>query len=177
MFISIFIENGASVKSFTLRNRLRACGSILLFGLFLHSSNALAQDQAIGIVKLVNDHAYILREDKRITCQIGEKLFQHDVLETDDTGSLGVTLKDNTRLSLGPKSRLMLNEFVFNPKQKEYSFITKIIRGTLVYISGVIAKLSPESVSIKTPTATVGIRGTRLVIRIEGDEASTDKEH
>jgi hypothetical protein len=144
---------------------------ILLMGILVSPLIAAAQETAIGIVKLVKDHAFILREDERVNCQAGDKVFQHDVLETDDTGSLGVTLKDNTRLSLGPKSRLSLNEFVFNPKQEEYSFVTEIIRGTLVYISGIMAKLSPESVVIKTPTATVGIRGTRLVIRIEDEKA------
>ena len=161
------------MKPFTLPKQLSASGSILLFSVLLHSTMALAQDQTIGIVKLVNNQAFILREDERVNCQKGDKLFQHDVLETDATGSLGVTLKDNTRISLGPRSRIMLDEFIFNPKQEEYSFITKIFRGTLVYISGMMAKLSPESVSIKSPTSTIGIRGTHLVVRIENEEAST----
>lgn len=150
---------------------MKALSGLLLIGVLVFTSIATAQEKAIGVVKLVKDHAFIMREDERVSCQAGDKVFQHDVLETDDTGSLGVTLKDNTRLSLGPKSRLSLKKFVFNPKQEEYSFVTEIIRGTLVYISGIMAKLSPESVLIKTPTATVGIRGTRLVIRIEDEEA------
>jgi len=81
-----------------------------------------------------------------------------------------VTLKDSTRLSLGPKSRFALKEFTFHPQKEEYSFVSEIMRGSLLYISGVMAKLSPESVSIKTPTSTVGIRGTRLIIRIEAED-------
>ncbi len=143
--------------------------SLLLIGLSAAPAITAAQEKAIGIVKQVNGQAFIIRKDERIDCKIGDEIFQHDILETNNAGSMGVTLKDNTRLSLGPKSRLSLNEFVFNPKQEEFSFVTTIIRGTLVYISGIMSKLSPESVSIKTPTATVGIRGTRLVIKI-GDE-------
>ncbi len=160
----------------TLVNRMRVVIGALLVGVLVHSSIASAQEDAIGIVKTVKDQAYIIRGDERVRCQIGDAVFQQDALETDETGSLGVTLKDNTRLSLGPQSYLMLNEFVFNPKQEEYSFMTKLLRGTLVYLSGIIAKLSPESVSIETPTATVGIRGTRLVIRVEDEERLANQE-
>lgn len=150
---------------------------ILLIGLFMHASVASADEYAIGTVKSVKDHAFIIRGDDRIECQIGDAIFQHDALETDESGALGITLKDNTRLSLGPQSYLTVDEFIFNPKQEQYSFVTKMIRGTLVYLSGIIAKLSPESVSIKTPTATVGIRGTRLVIRIDQEiEEGTNQE-
>ena len=80
-----------------------------------------------------------------------------------------MTLKDNTRLSLGPSSRLTLEEFTFNPRKEEYSFISEMAKGTMVYLSGMMSKLSPESVSVKTPVATVGIRGTRFLIRIDDD--------
>ena len=159
----------------TLRKPLRLLSALLCCSLWAPLSIATAQENAIGIIKTANDHAFILREHERIHCQIGDEVFQDDVLETDSTGSLGLTLKDNTRLSLGPSSRLSLKEFVFIPKEKEYSFIVEIIRGTLIYISGIMARLSPESILINTPTATVGVRGTRFAIRIDNGEVSTDK--
>ena len=149
---------------------------MLLIGVLVHASMATAQEKAIGIVKTVKDHAFIMKEEERVRFHVGDAVFQNDVLETDETGSLGVTLKDNTRLSLGPNSRLAVKEFIFNPKQEEYSMVTEIMRGSLVYLSGIMAKLSPESVSIKTPTATVGIRGTRLIIRIEDEDPPNDEE-
>jgi len=164
------------VVAITIKNQLMVLLGILLIGLFMHTSIASADERVIGTVKSVKDHAFIIRGDKRIKCQIGDAIFQHDALETDESGALGVTLKDNTRLSLGPKSYLTVNEFIFNPKQEQYSLVTEMIRGTLVYLSGIIAKLSPESVSIKTPTATVGIRGTRLVIRIDHEEDRPNQE-
>ena len=154
----------------TLENRICVLGGLLLLGVLILPSISRAEAKAIGNVKTVNDQAFIVRGEERLPGHVGDPVFRHDVLETDETGSLGVTLKDNTRLSLGPKSRLELKEFVFNPRQEEYSFVTEIMRGTLVYLSGMMAKISPESVSIKTPTATVGIRGTRLSIRIEDEE-------
>ena len=149
---------------------------ILVIAFSAHATLAKAEEKAIGIIKIAKGDSFVVREEERTACKIGGAVFQHDVLETDKDGSLGVTLKDNTRLSLGPSSRLTLEKFTFNPRKEEYSFITKIARGTLVYLSGMMSKLSPESVSVKTPVATVGIRGTRFLIRIddEGNIRSAD---
>jgi hypothetical protein len=147
---------------------------ILLMGFTAQSTFALAQEKAIGIIKIAKVDSFIVRDEERTTCKIGGAVFQRDVLETGGNGAIGVTLKDNTRLSLGPNSRLTLKEFAFNPRQEEYSFIMEMAKGTLVYLSGIMAKLSPESVSVKTPVATVGIRGTRFLIRIDDEE---DMDH
>jgi len=160
----------------TVGNRMSVVGGLLLVGVLVLPSIATAEAKSIGNVKTVNDHAFITRGEERLPGHVGDLVFQHDVLETDEKGSLGVTLKDNTRISLGPQSRLALIEFVFNPKDEEYSFVSEIMRGTLVYLSGMMAKLSPESVSIKTPTATVGIRGTKLIIKILDEDEETPND-
>ena len=146
---------------------------ILVIAFSAHATLAKAEEKAIGIIKIAKGDSFVVREQERTACKIGAAVFQRDVLETDKNGSLGVTLKDNTRLSLGPSSRLTLEEFTFNPRKEEYSFITNMAKGTLVYLSGMMSKLSPESVSVKTPVATVGIRGTRFLIRID-DEGNID---
>jgi len=72
-------------------------------------------------------------------------------------------------LSLGPNSSLVIEAYLFEPDRRAYSFISRITNGTLQYVSGLIAKLSPGSVEIKTPVATLGLRGTRLLVRVDGD--------
>ena len=64
-----------------------------------------------------------------------------------------------------PPQRVDLMLFVFKPVEKEYGFAVRLARGTLVYIPGIIANLAPEAISIETPTATLGGRGTRLLAR------------
>ena len=141
--------------------------------LIVHPIVVMAESEPIGMVKVSKGDTSILRDEKHVKGKIGQSVFQHDVLETGKDGALGVTFKDNTRVSLGPNSQLSLKKFAFNPKEKEYSFLSEIARGTLVYISGMMSKLSPESVSVKTPAATIGIRGTRFLIRI-GEEVQND---
>ena len=138
-----------------------------MIGMIVHPIVVMAQSEPIGMIKVSKGETSILRDEKHLTGQIGQSIFQNDVLETGKDGALGVTFKDNTRVSLGPNSQYSLKEFAFNPKEKEYSFLSEIARGTLVYISGMMSKLSPESVSVKTPAATIGIRGTRFLIRID----------
>ena len=147
---------------------------LLIIVLSLHPIEALAKGQAIGMIKVSKGDSFVIRDGKRINGQIGRSVFQEDVLETGKDGSLGITLKDSTRLSLGPNSRLKLNEYAFRPRQKEYSFKSEMARGTLVYHSGMMARLAPESISVKTPAGTIGIRDTRFLIRI-GDEENAEK--
>lgn len=152
------------------QTRVWRLGVIFLLVLLLPGGVVLANEGAIGIIKIASGSTFILRDGQRSLSQPGDALFQNDVLETADDGSLGVTFKDNTRLSLGPNSRITVDEFIFNPGIREFSFITRVTRGTLIYLSGLMAKLSPESVSVKTPVATIGIRGTRFLVRIDEDE-------
>jgi hypothetical protein len=72
-------------------------------------------------------------------------------------------------LSLGPESVLVIDEFIFAPKQGKFSIVIRMVRGTAAYLSGLISKLAPESAHFKTPTASIGIRGTKFVAKIEGE--------
>ena len=130
---------------------------------------AVADDGSIGIVKLARGDTVVERGGERMAIVAGASLMRQDIVETGADGTLGITFKDNTRVSLGPNSRFAMNEFVYKPAEEEYSFVTRLARGTMFFISGVIAKLAPESVSIETPTASIGVRGTRFLVRVSGE--------
>ena len=126
----------------------------------------VAADEAIGHAKIVNGHVVVLRAGAETPLEGGDALFRKDVLITGEDGSVGLTFKDNSRLSLGANSRLTFHEFRFEPGKNDLSFISELAHGTLQYISGVIAKLAPGSVSVITPVATIAVRGTRFLVRI-----------
>src|SRR5262249_49658562 len=129
---------------------------------------ARADDEPIGFIKTLSGSATIQHGGTASEpAHLGAPLHQTDRVETGPDGTVGITLRDNTRLSLGPKSRVEVASFVFKPAEKQYSLVIRLLQGTLGYISGITAKLAPESVSIQTPTATVGVRGTRMLIRTE----------
>jgi hypothetical protein len=70
---------------------------------------------------------------------------------------------------LGPDSILVIDEFVFAPKQWKFSIVIRMLKGTAAYLSGLISKLSPESAHFRTPTGSIGIRGTKFVAKVEGE--------
>ena len=128
---------------------------------------AQPEDQAIGLVKTLSGSATLTRNGVTQLIHPGTLLHEKDRIETGSDGSVGVTFRDNSRIALGPRSRIDLERFVVKPADKQYGFVLRLTRGTLEYISGLIAKLAPQAVSIETPTSTIGVRGTRLLTRVE----------
>ena len=133
----------------------------------LSADPARAADTAIGYVKVATGTVTALRSGQRVKLMVGSAVQEQDEFETGSDGTLGVTFHDNTRISLGPSTRLDMTKFVFAPADQQYGFALRLLIGTLEYISGLTGKLSPQSVSISTPNFVVAVRGTRLLIRAE----------
>lgn len=128
---------------------------------------AMAQQQtAAGRIKLVSGSAFIVRGSETIQAKAGEPVYAADGLRTTD-GSVGVTLKDDTRLSLGPNSEVRLERYVYAPGSGGLGMVVKFMRGVAAYVSGRMARLAPDSIRLETPAAIVGVRGTSLAIRVE----------
>jgi len=135
---------------------------------FAAAAPAQAQPQvAAGRIKVVSGTAYIVRGSTTIPARAGELVFAADGLRTAADGSIGVTLKDDTRLSLGPSSEARLERYVYAPGSGGLGMVVKFVRGVAAYVSGRMAKLAPESIRLETPSAIVGVRGTTLAIRVD----------
>ena len=136
---------------------------------FAAATPALAQQPsaAAGRIKVATGSAYIVRPSGTIPAQVGEVVFESDELRTGADGSIGVTLKDDTRVSLGPSSQVRLERFLYAPAEGGVALVIKFVRGVAAYVSGRIAKLAPDSIRLETPAAIVGVRGTSLAIRVE----------
>ena len=144
------------------------CGAIVVILLLAAVTPALCQaPSAAGRIKVASGSAFIVRESKSIPAQVGQVVFEADGLKTGADGRIGVTLQDDTRVSLGPGSEVRLDRFVYAPAEGRLGVVLKIVRGVAAYVSGQIAKLSPDSVRLETPAAIVGVRGTSLAIRVE----------
>lgn len=145
---------------------------LLLWGVLAGAAPGLAAEaEVIGSVKLSSGAAVVLRGEQVLPAQPGLRLEPLDILRTGADGTLGVMLRDDTRISLGPGSEVVLDEFLFAPAQGELSLVVRMIRGIVQFISGEISKLAPERVRFETPVGVVGIRGTRFLVKIEGEEA------
>jgi hypothetical protein len=123
------------------------------------------QPAPAGTIKIASGAAFIVRASGTVTAQAGQPVYEADALRTGADGKLGVTLKDDTRLSLGPNSEVRLDRFAFEPAEGRLGFVLKVVRGMAAYVSGKIAKIAPDAVRLETPSAIVGVRGTLIVIQ------------
>jgi len=140
---------------------------ILLFLLPLQT--VLAKQKIIGNIKNLTGDVKVVRDNLEFIPVTGTELFNKDLLKTGPGGGVGILLLDNTIFSLGHDSELKLDKFYFNPSQKTFSLVTRMVKGTFVFISGLMGKMSPESVELLTPDGSVTIRGTKLAIQVGGD--------
>jgi len=147
-----------------LRDLLLALALVLSGGSLVHAQDA---GEPIGQVKTVGGTAWVVTGAANVPAAPGTPVYVGSVLRTGPKASLGVALRDNTLLSLGGESELALDEFRFAPARTSLGLVARIGRGTLEFVSGMIAKLRPESVQVKTPTGTLGVRGTRFLVKVD----------
>ena len=130
-------------------------------------SGAAWAQESIGFVKTVTGDATVTDGGKAVKAVPGTPIRVNSVLKTGPKGTMGVTFKDNQVMSFGPDTELTVDEYLYAPAKGDLKFAATMGKGTLNVVSGVIAKLKPESVSLKTPTGTIGVRGTNYVVKVE----------
>ncbi len=134
----------------------------------------VAMGEPIGTIDNVTGKVAIIRADgSRVTLRVGDPVFQGDVLESAADGSVGVVFADQTSFSMGPSGRMVLDEMIYDPSAGKGSFSVSLAHGIFSMVSGGIAKLDPDAMVVKTPVATIGIRGTQLGIDLSDGEHLT----
>ncbi len=123
----------------------------------------------VAIVNKINGSVTVVRQGQTIPATMGLEIWENDTLRTGPDASIGLVFNDDTLLSLGPESVFVIDEFVFAPREGKFSIVFRMLKGTAAYLSGLISKLEPESAHFKTPTASIGIRGTKFVVKVEGE--------
>jgi hypothetical protein len=126
-----------------------------------------AGPEYVGIVKSLAGDVVVLRDKSSVKAEGNMKLRQGDHILTGVNGKAGLIFEDDTVIAIGPNSSIVIDSFMFQPNEKKLSFIARIIRGTASYLSGQIAKLAPNNVRLETPHATVGMRGTHVLIKVD----------
>jgi hypothetical protein len=129
---------------------------------------ARGEESPIGKIKTDKGDVVVIRGGKEIAVNSGDRLYQNDIIRTGADSSVGIIFEDNTILSLGSKSEIVIDEYVFAPEKGKLSMLVSMLKGTASYLSGIIGRQSPESVKFRTPDATIGIRGTQFLVRVKG---------
>lgn len=125
--------------------------------------------ESVGSLRTMRGEVFLTRDGAERAITKPERVYEGDLLRTGAGGSAGLLLKDDTSIALGPNSRVALEQFRFAPTEGRLGLVVRCFRGTMAFISGLIAKLSPASVRVETPVATVGVRGTSFLVKVEGE--------
>ncbi|MGQ0622573.1 MAG: FecR family protein [Panacagrimonas sp.] len=123
-----------------------------------------AEAPAVGLVKMAKGTVMIEREQQALPAAVGMPVLQSDVITTGTDGSAGISFRDNSLLSLGPRSRLAVDTFRFDSTTHEGVFETTLSKGRMAVVSGKIAKHQLDAMKVRTPTALLGVRGTEFIV-------------
>ena len=140
--------------------------------LLLLSTDVLA---AIGtITEQVNAPPSIVRKAATLSAGKGSGVEADDNVRTT-AGKVGITFTDNTRVQINENSKLVIDSFVFDPNAKKSAgkLAMNVALGTVRYTSGKVAHNNPDSVKLRTPTATIAVRGTDFTMTVDEIGRST----
>lgn len=123
---------------------------------------------AVGsITEQVGSAAQIQRSKNKLDGSKGTGVEMNDTITTAKT-KLGITFEDNTKVQITEQSKLVIDDFVYDPKNKDAGKLgMKVAMGTVRYASGQVAKNNPQAVALNTPTATIAVRGTDFTMTVD----------
>ena len=122
---------------------------------------ASALGEPIGAVETLEGTVEATHSDgAKVTLQQGDSVFQGDVLESGAKGAIGIIFIDESIFSMGKEGRMTLDDMVYDAGEQTGSAALSLMQGAFTFVSGQIAKTSPEGMVITTPTAVIGIRGS-----------------
>lgn len=127
---------------------------------------AHAQSQRSGTLKAVQGDVAVVKGDARKTALSGDGVAQADHIVTGANSAASLTLRDGTALVVGPNSNVSLARFEYEPTTQKGGLLVDVLQGSIRMVSGLIGKLNPEQVKVKTPTVVVGVRGTDFIVEV-----------
>lgn len=128
---------------------------------------AAATAQA-GIVKRVAGTVTLERAGARNPVAVGAAVQAGDTLRTGADGAVGITLADDTLLTLGADSELVLDSYSFDTTTHDGGLLVSMWRGTVGVVTGLIGRKAPEKLRFQTRTVVLGVRGTEFIVDASG---------
>ncbi len=121
--------------------------------------------QPIGRVAGISGEAIATRVDgTKVSLTKDTPVYEGDIIETAADTALEVVFVDESTFSVGENARMVLDELVFDPSTLEGASSVSVLQGVFVFVSGEIAANNPEQMVVRTPVASIGVRGTAVAI-------------
>ena len=139
--------------------------TFLIFVSFINFSNAseiIVGNIGLAIGNITNQKGEVLKA--------GDKIYFGDIIKAEDQSKSQILLLDQTVITIGAKTSVTLDEFVYDPNSQEGKITTNIIEGSVKVLSGKISEKNPDNLIVKTPAGSIGTRGTEFQAIVDQDE-------
>ena len=130
-------------------------------------AEAAGKPMRAGIAKVVGGEVRVMGAQGMRTLEPGDAVFSGDRLVSGKYGLASVVLRDGTTLVLGNNSQLQIQKFAFDATTADGSILVELLRGSIRVLTGLISKINPDAVQVKTSTLLVGVRGTDFIVEAE----------
>lgn len=129
---------------------------------------AAANAAPAGTVKRIAGTVTLERAGARNPVAVGAAVQAGDTLRTGSDGAVGITLADDTLLTLGADSELVLDSYSFDSTTHDGGLLVSLWRGTVGVVTGLIGRKAPEKLRFQTRTVVLGVRGTEFIVDASG---------
>ena len=119
----------------------------------------------IGHVTKLNGNATAIRNGVSIILNQGDTVNKGDVVQSGSDSTLGITFIDGTVFGLASNAKMVLNEMIYDPNGSDNKSLLSLVQGTISFVAGATAKKG--DMKVDTPVATMGIRGTAVLVEID----------
>lgn len=143
---------------------LRVALAVALLGLL---TAGRAQAQSIGNARSVTNQVDGVIRGAARPLAVGGDVFSNELIRTGDAATAQLVFLDNTNLNVGPRSAVTLDRFVYNPDRNTGRFVVRASRGIFRFVTGSQPK---RDYTIRTPIATIGVRGTVFDLLVDPDK-------
>ncbi|MBB5050075.1 VCBS repeat-containing protein [Afipia massiliensis] len=138
---------------------------------YAQATAAPAAGTVIGTVQKMSGSASVIRNGVSVELQIGAAVQKGDVIQTGSNSSIGMTFVDGSAFGMTSNARMVLNEMIFDPNGSSNSSLMSLVQGTVTFVAGQTAKNG--NMRVETPVATMGIRGTAVLVEIAANDGPT----
>jgi hypothetical protein len=133
---------------------------------------ATTADEPIGNVVTLTGVATVVRNKDSIALKLRDDIFMNDTVQTSASSSLGITFNDSTTFNLRANAKITIDNYVYDEGGKDNAAVFDIAKGTVAFVAASVAKTG--NMSITTPTASLGIRGTTGLVEVQGGASANN---
>ena len=129
---------------------------------------------SIGTVEKLSGTVTLTRTDgTSVQASKGTSIFSGDVIKTEADANIGIKFVDETSFSLGESGRMVIDEMIYDPSNNSNSSSSfSVVKGVFSFVSGQVAKSGDDAMVVKTPVASIGIRGTTVAGKAAAEGSS-----